>query len=401
MKRFYAIVLVALVVGVPAARAQGIKLFEGTWSQVLAEAQRTGKPIYLDAYASWCGPCKMLKKDVFPREDVGAYFNANYISYSMDMEKGEGIELAKKYNVRAYPTHLYFDANGEIVHRAIGGGSGDEIAASFIQWAKEARDPSMQLYTLKRGFDKGERNPEALYRLTMGAADAGLPGAEYFAHEYFRTQSDADLLSEKNFKAIETLANDFSHPAYAVLMQNRVEIAKRYGQAKVEAIMLRVASSKLREAEGLKTYGERLFGKADSTFRAATSPEDVRALGRMIVDYHQTKGDWAAYAASAARYIDLGKIDNPGELNEIAWAFYEHVDDKAMLAKAESWAKLAFEKEPNYAIADTYAAVLFKLGRKSEAKTAAQKAIDLGKKEGTDVAGTEELLTKIDGLSAK
>lgn len=401
MKRFYAIALIALialVVGVPAAHAQGMQLFEGTWSQVLAEAQRTGKPIYLDAYASWCGPCKMLKRDIFPREDVGAYFNANYISYSLDMEKGEGIELAKKFNVQAYPTHLYFDANGELVHRAVGGGSGDEMAKSFIGWAEDARDPSRQLYTMKRSFDKGARDADMMYRLAMGAADASMPEAEYYALEYFRSQSDAELLSEKNFKALTTLVDDFDHPGWRIVMQHKAELDKAHGAAAVEAIALRVAANRMRQAEGIANYSGKIFAHADSVFAAATSPDDVRALGRMIIAWHESKENWSAYAASAARYIDVGRIDNSGELNEIAWAFYEHVDDKAMLERAAAWAKTALDKEESYAVADTYAAVLFKLGRKADAAKAAERAIELGRKEGSDFAATEELLGRIKAL---
>ena len=38
----------------------------------------------------------------------------------MDMEKGEGVELAKKYNVKAYPTYLFINGDGEVVHRVLG-----------------------------------------------------------------------------------------------------------------------------------------------------------------------------------------------------------------------------------------------------------------------------------------
>lgn len=395
MKRFYAIALVALLAGAPAVQAQGMKLFEGTWSQVLAEAQRTGRPIYLDAYASWCGPCKLLKRDIFPREDVGAYFNANYISYSLDMEKGEGIELAKKYGVQAYPTHLYFDSKGELVHRAVGGGSGDEMAASFIKWAQDARDPSQQLYTLKRRFDKGERDVAEMYRLMMGAADASMPEAEYYALEYFRTVPESELYAEKNFKALTMLTDDFDHPGWGILMRNRAEFVKHFGEAKVDAIGLRVAAGKMRQAEGMKNYGEKLFTTASASFKKATDPNDIKALGRIIIAWHESKEDWTAYATDAVRYVEAGRIDNANELNELAWAFYEHVDDKAMLAKAATWAETALSKETSYAIADTYASVLFKLGRREDARKAAVQAIELGRKEGADFAETEALLARM------
>ena len=46
--------------------------------------------IFLDAYASWCGPCKMLQKNVFTKKAVGDFYNSKFINVKMDMEKGEG-----------------------------------------------------------------------------------------------------------------------------------------------------------------------------------------------------------------------------------------------------------------------------------------------------------------------
>jgi thioredoxin-related protein len=398
MKRKLATVLLALLAIAPAVQAQGINMFDGTWSQVLAEAKRTGKPIYLDAYASWCGPCKLLKRETFPREDVGAYFNANYISYSLDMEKGEGIELAKKYNVRAYPTHLWFDSDGNIVHRTVGGGAGDDFAKNFIQDAKDARDPNKQLYTAKRRFEKGERDKEMLYNLALGSYSASMEEAEYFALEYIRSLNDADLADAKHWKAIRTITDDYEDPGFGLVMRNREMLVKAHGRAEVETVALAAAANQMARVERMTKYSTSLFKQGDSVFATATKPEEVRALGRMILAFHQSSNDWTSYASAAVRYVEVGGVDDASELNEIAWTFYEKVDDNAMLAKAVKWAETALGKNDNYAIADTYAAVLFKLGRKGEAEKAAQHAIELGRKEGADFAATEELLGKIKAL---
>jgi predicted RNA polymerase sigma factor len=69
-----------------------------------------------------------------------------------------------------------------------------------------------------------------------------------------------------------------------------------------------------------------------------------------------------------------------------------------MLAKAEEWAKHSVELHPGYFNCDTYAAVLYKLGKKAEAQAAAEKAIELAKKEGADYGSTQELLEKINAM---
>ncbi len=100
--------------------AKGIQFFEGTFKEALLKAKDLNKPIFLDVYAKWCGPCKLLKRTTFKDEEVGAYFNANFINIAIDGETKEGNELMKKYNIRAYPSLLIIDSNGEIKTRETG-----------------------------------------------------------------------------------------------------------------------------------------------------------------------------------------------------------------------------------------------------------------------------------------
>lgn len=97
------------------ATEQGIQFIESDWSKALTEAKKQHKLIFLDAYASWCGPCKLLKKKTFPDKAAGDFFNANYINIAIDMEKGDGPSLGEKYAVNAYPTLIITDADGNIV----------------------------------------------------------------------------------------------------------------------------------------------------------------------------------------------------------------------------------------------------------------------------------------------
>lgn len=73
----------------------GIKFGKQSFAKTLEQAKKENKLIFLDAFASWCGPCKLLDKNVFPKKEVGDYFNANFLNLHIDMEKGEGIEIAK------------------------------------------------------------------------------------------------------------------------------------------------------------------------------------------------------------------------------------------------------------------------------------------------------------------
>lgn len=98
----------------------GIDFFEGSWQEALAKAHEEDKLIFLDAYASWCGPCKAMQKNVFPAGKVGEYFNTHFINVKIDMEKGEGPALSVKYEVAAYPSLFFIDHKGKVVKSALG-----------------------------------------------------------------------------------------------------------------------------------------------------------------------------------------------------------------------------------------------------------------------------------------
>lgn len=99
---------------------EGIQFFTGTWQQAIDKAKKENKYIFLDAYASWCGPCKMMKKKTFADKAVGVFYNKNFICVALDMEKGEGTSLSNKYSVEAYPTLIFLSPNGKLIEKAVG-----------------------------------------------------------------------------------------------------------------------------------------------------------------------------------------------------------------------------------------------------------------------------------------
>ncbi|MFY1048316.1 redoxin domain-containing protein [Chryseobacterium sp. GP-SGM7] len=82
-------------------------------------AKQENKLIFIDLYTTWCGPCKLMKKNTFPNPELGEFFNKNFISLYIDAEK-EGTELAKKFKIVNYPSFLFLDQNGELVQYEYG-----------------------------------------------------------------------------------------------------------------------------------------------------------------------------------------------------------------------------------------------------------------------------------------
>ena len=110
-----AIMFFAFVPNAKKVNKEGIQFIESNWSKALQEAKKQNKLIFLDAYTSWCGPCRMLKQNTFPNKAAGEFFNKNFINVALDMEQGDGIAVAERYQVNAYPTLIIADADGNMV----------------------------------------------------------------------------------------------------------------------------------------------------------------------------------------------------------------------------------------------------------------------------------------------
>ncbi|MDR3025030.1 thioredoxin domain-containing protein [Chryseobacterium sp.] len=135
--RFFCFFLFSMFSGSIAAQQkqakQEINFSSGDYKNVLATAKASHRKIFVDAYATWCGPCKELQKTTFKDSKAAAYFNKNFINMSVDVEKGEGAKLAKKWGVSGLPTLLILDQNGKVIdsHTGYVDGSG------LLEFAKE------------------------------------------------------------------------------------------------------------------------------------------------------------------------------------------------------------------------------------------------------------------------
>jgi thioredoxin 1 len=108
------------------SRAQSVKktdsiwFINNSWIDALHQAQVQNKYIFVDAYATWCAPCNLLRATTFRNSKAAAFFNQNFINVEMDMERGDGPDLAERWGIQAYPTLLVLDSNGKPVTEALG-----------------------------------------------------------------------------------------------------------------------------------------------------------------------------------------------------------------------------------------------------------------------------------------
>lgn len=164
----------------------GINFIQGkSWKEVLALAKKQNKLIFLDAYATWCGPCKYLQKNVFTDESVGDFFNANFINVKMDMEEGEGIQLSEDLGVASYPTLFFINGDDKVVHKTVGAME----AHDFISLGKDAVNPATQFYTIKEKAHLGKMIPADFHKWVHTAEELSDPDVEDIVKKYIAANS--------------------------------------------------------------------------------------------------------------------------------------------------------------------------------------------------------------------
>ena len=88
--KFLATCLGFFLISQSLALGKGIEFFHGTLAEAKELASQEGKLIFIDAFTTWCGPCKRMSAQVFTQEEVGEFYNQTFVNLKLDMEKGEG-----------------------------------------------------------------------------------------------------------------------------------------------------------------------------------------------------------------------------------------------------------------------------------------------------------------------
>ncbi|MDE5579407.1 MAG: thioredoxin family protein [Alistipes sp.] len=124
MKKWMLILAAALAAG--AAQAQ-VKFETRSTDAVREMAVKEGKLVFIDLYASWCPPCKMMERHVFSRKDVGEFMSQRFVAAKYDTDQATGKELMKRYGSGSIPLYLIFDTKGELLGRIQGAMSAEEF----------------------------------------------------------------------------------------------------------------------------------------------------------------------------------------------------------------------------------------------------------------------------------
>lgn len=375
--------------------AQGIVFETGTWTDVLAKAKETGKPVFVDVYTTWCGPCKRMSNDVFPQQAVGDVYNANFVCYKLDAEKGEGVDLARKYEVKGYPTYLYLRADGTVFYRFMG----SCVAEQFLKITQTALDEFKDPKTMADwDAEYATRSSDTLFLKSYIQKRSKLGMSSVDLLEQFIRLQPADakpsatlfelFMGQLEYVRVGSLAFDY-------LLKHTEMISDKY-PAYLSPILESVLQSSLRVA-GAKKDVARLdeilaAGKKINALGSTLSADDI------YMDYYRFAGDKAKFNqclfARSEKEVKMTFQDSiqlkkkpvvANNLNEHAWSIFLTVANKDTLQQALRFSTKAVELAPQaYTYLDTKACLLYKLGKRKQAIALEEKVVAMIPKSNAD-----------------
>ncbi|MCB9235600.1 MAG: thioredoxin family protein [Bacteroidia bacterium] len=372
--------------------AQGIEFEHGTWKEALKKAKKEHKYIMVDAYTEWCGPCKWMSAEVFPDPQAGEFFNPQFVSLKMDMEKGEGLKYAKLWDVNAYPTLLFFDSKGKLVHRS----AGMRPAEGLIGLGRDALNPETQLMTLAERFEKGDRDPEFLFKYTNACIRAFIDYEEPFI-AYRNSRTPQQLATPENWAMLTMIEFDFTSPTFQMIRDNE-DLFREAAQGNYDKHCMRMAihwARKIGYNQDSVRYDSLLPRLAELHFNET----EIAEVGAMLKLCYYAN-DSLLEPLYLAEYLDNHCRDWE-MLNENAWNYAQkYPDQPAKRAQAMKWVNKSIDLESNFYNLDTKAYILKLEGSYEEALKYARLALGASE-EGDEVAETEKMISELLELARK
>ncbi len=364
---------------------------ESNWEKILAISKVENKFIFVDAQTTWCRPCKEMEKTVFTDSSVASFYNKNFISVKFDMEKGDGKMLTKKYNVYYFPTYLFIDSAGNLMHR----NHSMMPVEAFLGLGKNALNIDSQYFSQKLRYKKGERSLVFLKQLSFMSKNA-------FDEEFTTEISCAYLKLKPNWFDNETLefikefTKTVDNPNIEFIFNNRDIFKTKFGNRYVTFLEENTLVNDVIQHSYINENDESInIQKAKKYVNTYINNSFAdKLLSKVQLRKYQFDKD-SNLLSFALSHFDKYPSENVQNLGYASWLVIENTDDISILKKATTWALKAAAIESNFETNDTLANLYYKIGDMISAEMYAKKAIGFAKKDEQNCEDTEKLLQKI------
>jgi thioredoxin-related protein len=374
------IILMIMMLGTSLLNAQtdqGIHFEHGTWAEIKAKAKNENKLIFMDCYTDWCGPCKYLSKTIFTQKKVGDYFNAHYISYKVDMEKGEGIELRKQFDVRAYPTLLFFNSDGELNFKRVGAVSGDQLIDDAQMTPKRAEKMAL----IKKDYDNNPKDLAAV-KAYLDLLIAGKDKQSVvIAEEYFSLLPKSEWTKADNIAIMQSQIKDPWSPVVLYILDNKESFNKVAGNQVVDDMLENTfyeeSTRLVNEVKNGEPFDEAAFKKLASVMEERQFDKRTDVVFDTEMRVLTIEKNWVDYMVKVKQFFDergMANLDYIQHINRYLYPVLYDSNDTVILNEVLNYLEGANHTVKNFSMLgynslwNSKTIVLEKLDRQDELK---------------------------------
>lgn len=350
------------------AKKDEIDFKNNSFNELLKQAEKENKLIFIDCYTSWCAPCKWMDKNVFVRKEVADFYNANFINLKLDMEKGEGIDLAKKYEVNSFPTYLFIDHTGKIIHKA----NSRMSAEDFIIEGEKALNPSQSIGVLAEKYENSSITLSELVSYAIALKQNRNNTYTKVLDDIIKQVSDDFYTSKNGWEVVQNFIFDDAK-ILQKLHQNKEYYIKNYDKKEVDDLYRQIIQREMYTYSREKN--STLFFKKLDTLKLLNPP--IRDLAIIHSGFFVNTNNAEEFTKTTNMY--LTQLDNdPETIAFIARSASSYSENPKILAQAGKLITIAYNKEPlSYGTVGTYASIQSKLGNIKQAIIAAELAVKM------------------------
>lgn len=368
-------------------QAEKLTIVHEDWAEAQKMAKESNKKIIIDFYTTWCGPCKMFSANLAKNEELQLELNENFIMLKYDAEKDKKFNLTKKFHVRAYPTFVVVSADGQYADRLAGGAlENDESVVRFMNFAFEASN-ILDAGNYPTGYNLKFDNPYPEFYVKSMNREGKFDNRQL--EQYWKKHTD--YTSEVNFAVMSSFGG--SDQANEYYLKNKEKFQEKFGNTAANQILERMVNRKY--AKAVKAKSEKLFEEAKK-FALEHLGEKGANIDYMNYRFAMATKNCALVDSAISTFIEKNEM-SAGGINSICWQLYESdCSDRMLIEKAIKWMAGAKPSEQGYAFLDTYACILFKNKRYTDARNYMEQAIAEATKSGEKHDASTKMLGKIE-----